>query len=413
MDIRIGTTLIGPDGAEIVVDKLLGQGGFGQVFAGHLADSTRVAIKTVLTSSLNADELANLQNEANLAKDIDHPNVVRVLHVNSGKNESGIPPYIVMEFVDGGTLRSVIEAHQAAGSIPSADELIGMYIQIAEGMKAINEKIVHRDLKPENVLVDKASRRLKIADFGLAKLADAATRSETFKGWGTRPYQAPEAFELGSNTPAMDFYAAGVTFFELATLNWPIQPKLGDNGSLAWRNAHLLTPPIDLRNARQDLPDGLIQLIALMLQKDPRRRPASWDVIVERLQKCREGSSGKLDVTSLVQKATATFLESTEQETKQREEREKLAERNALLGQAIQEPITVLKELVEAFNEASEVGKLALEEGNGFINVSGPGDRKRLLFQTRIINDLSAGHNGIYRVIGVSDILLFETFRNQ
>ena len=64
-----------------------------------------------------------------------------------------------------------------------------MYLQIAEGMRAINRKVVHRDLKPENVLVDTVKNRLKIADFGLAKLVGAATRSETFKGWGPGEYR--------------------------------------------------------------------------------------------------------------------------------------------------------------------------------------------------------------------------------
>lgn len=404
MDIRIGSTLTGPNDTDIIVDELLGQGGFGQVFGGHLPDNTRVAIKTVLTSSLDPDELAALQNEANLAKDINHPNVVRVLYVNSGEDALGNPPYIVMEFVDGDTLRSILEAHRANGSIPSIDELREMFLQIAQGMQAINEKVVHRDLKPENVLVEKSTGRLKIADFGLAKLADAATRSETFKGWGTRPYQAPEAFELGPNTTAMDIYAAGVTFFEMATLTWPIQPKAGDNSPLAWRNAHLLSPPTDLRTTRSDMPTALVQLIALMLQKDQKRRPTSWEVIIDRLKKDAGEIEGKLDVSFLVQKATATLIEASAQESRQREEREKLAERNALLQQAVQEPISVLKDLVDAFNDASDVGKLSVEEGNDLVEVTGSPRGKRLLLQTKIINDLRAGQNGIYRIIGMARI---------
>lgn len=405
MDIRIGAKLIGPDGAEIIVDRLLGQGGFGQVFAGTMPDGTTVAIKTVLTSLLDADELKALQNEAKLAKDIEHPNVVRILHVNTGENEAGIPPYMVMELVDGGTLRSIIDAHRKTDSAPTVEELRSTYLQIAEGMQAINANLIHRDLKPDNILVDAETGQLKIADFGLAKLADAATRSETFKGWGTRPYQAPEAFEQGPNTVAMDIYAAGVTFFELAGLRFPIQPKAGDDGPMAWRNAHLLTPPLNLRDVRSDVPDSLVQLVALMLEKDPKRRPQTWEVVIERLRKEEVPTEGKLDVSLLIQKATTTFLEKVARESKERDEREKLAERNALLRQAIQEPINMLKEIVETFNEANDAAKLALAERDGsFVEVTGPAGGKSLIFQARIISDLQAGPNAIYRVIAIARI---------
>jgi eukaryotic-like serine/threonine-protein kinase len=404
MDIRPGVILDGPNGAAIAVDSLLGRGGFGQVFAGSLPDGTRVAIKTVLTSSLDTDELRTLQNEANLAQRIVHPNVVRVIHVNDGEDESGRSPYLVMEFVDGGTLRSVIDAHRSVGSKPSTEELRVMYLQIAEGMKAINAKVVHRDLKPENVLVDAKTKHLKIADFGLAKLADAATRSETFKGWGTRPYQAPEAFDHGPNTVAMDIYSAGVTFFELATLTWPVQPKAGDHSPLAWRNAHLLTAPKNLRVERPDMPDGLIQLITLMLQKDPRRRPASWDNVIERLQKGFGGIMEGPDVSALVQKATTTLLQKTAQQSKEREERERQAERDALLRQAFAEPIEVLKSLVRKFNDESEVGKLVLaERGPLSVEVKGSHNRARLLMEARIINDSFTGFS-TYRMIGMARI---------
>jgi eukaryotic-like serine/threonine-protein kinase len=405
MDIRPGVILNGPDGAAITVDSLLGRGGFGQVFAGHLPDGTLVAIKTVLTSSLDANELRTLQNEAALAKRIVHQNVVRVIHVNDGEDLSGRSPYLVMEFVEGGTLRSVIDAHRSIGSNPSTDELRAMYLQIAEGMRAVNAKVVHRDLKPENVLVDEKTKQLKIADFGLAKLADAATRSETFKGWGTRPYQAPEAFELGPNTVAMDIYSAGVTFFELATLTWPVQPKAGDNTPLAWRNAHLLTPPTNLRVARPDMPDGLIQLVTLMLQKDPARRPTTWDNVIDRLQKQSRETIGVPDVSSLVQKATTTLLQKTEQQAKEREAHERQAERQALLKQAFAEPIDVLRSLIDRFNDASDVGKLVITERYSLsVEVKGSHTQTRLLFNARVIQDLHTQSNGIYRMIGMARI---------
>jgi eukaryotic-like serine/threonine-protein kinase len=405
MDIRPGETLNGPRGSQVTVDSFLGSGGFGQVFKGYLADGTPVAIKTVLTSILDPDELRTFQNEARCSQEVSHPNVVQVLHVSDGNDASGRPPYLVLEFVDGGNLRDVIKAHQSAGSKPSPTELRAMYLEIAEGMRAINRKIVHRDLKPENVLVDNAASRLKIADFGLAKLVGAATRSETFKGWGTRPYQAPEAFEYGPNDVAMDIYAAGVTFFELATLDWPVQPASGDNSPLAWRNAHLFKSPSNLRVMRPDAPDDLIQLIALMLQKDPSRRPSSWDVVIERLQKQPNEKEGQPDVSALVQKATATLLQRIAEETRLREQTEKQGERFALLQHAFNEPVETLRSVVNAFNDASEVGKLSLkEQGSLSAEVASSHTGSRLVLEARVIDDLNVGPNDIFRLIGIARI---------
>lgn len=195
-----------------------------------------------------------------------------------------------------------------------------------------------------------------------------------------------------------------MTFFELATLTWPVQPKAGDQSPLAWRNAHLLTASTNLRVARPDMPDGLVQLITLMLQKDPRRRPPSWDNVIERLLKGSGGTIEGPDVSALVQKATTTLLQKTAQQSKEREEREIQAERDALLRQAFVEPIEVLKSLVQKFNDESEVGKLVLaQRGSLSAEVKGSHNRARLLIDARIINDLLTGFS-TYRMIGMARI---------
>jgi serine/threonine protein kinase len=121
MDIRPGAILEAHKGPAITIESLLGRGGFGQVFLGRLADKTPVAVKTVLTASLDANELKALQKEAQHATAIEHPNVVRVLYVSTGEGAAGQPPYLVMEFVGGGT--DVLEIHRAAKTKPTVDEL--------------------------------------------------------------------------------------------------------------------------------------------------------------------------------------------------------------------------------------------------------------------------------------------------
>lgn len=401
MDIRPGTVLDGPDGEPITIEEVVGSGGFGQVFSARAQDGTRVAVKTILTASLDDHELSVFQNEAKHAIGIVHPNVVRVLHVEGGDVADSRPPYLVMEFVDGGTLRDVIDAHRTRGTTPPVDELQALFEQIAAGMSAVNERLVHRDLKPENVLVDASTGLLKIADFGLAKLADAATRSETFKGWGTRPYQAPEAFELGPNTTAMDVYAAGVLFFEMATLAWPVAPRPGDNTPTAWRNAHLLSPPKDIRAARPDLPNRLVQVITLMLHKNPGRRPSTWSEVIDGVRPGK-GDPGGPDVSALVTKATSTLIKRAEAETRAREAREKEAERTALLEQAFTEPVDMLRGLVDAFNRESLDGQLSLiVRGPLAAEVRSPGGHSTLHIEGWLVEDTPTDYDGIARVLGI------------
>lgn len=400
MDIRIGSTLAGPSGKEIVIEALVGAGGFGQVFAGRLGDNTRVAVKTVLTSFLSDAELRAMQNESLHAVGLDHPNVVRVLHVEDGEAAAGRPPYLVMELVTGGNLRQLIERHQEDGTKVSPDDLRMMFSQIAEGMEAVNARVVHRDLKPENVLLDTAGV-LKIADFGLAKLANAATRSETFKGWGTRAYQAPEAFDDGPNTPAMDMYAAGVMFFELAALTVPIRPSPRPQGPMAWRNAHLLTPPTDIRSLRPDLPLDLVQLIVQMLQKPAVKRPQSWAAVIARLKAAQPTSSGR-DVAALVSKATSSFIRASADETRARELREQATERAALQVQAFSEPLGILQELVDAFNSESSMGTLTFTRRSPLTaEVSGRQGRPRILIEAQSTGDLPVSQLGIARVVAL------------
>jgi serine/threonine protein kinase len=401
MDIRPGDALDGPNGQLISIGALLGHGGFGQVFDGRLPDSTRVAVKTLLTAGLNAAELRGLQNEAQCGLKVIHPNVVRILHVDDGTKVAGRPPYLVMEHVDGGDLRAMLDARGNPVVPFPVEELRAMFLQIAEGMVAVSAELVHRDLKPENVLVDLVGMRLKIADFGLAKLAGAATRSETFKGWGTLPYQAPEAFDGRPNTPAMDVYSAGVMFYEVATLMLPVMPPAGNNSPIDWRRAHLLSAPQDIRAARPDLPIDLVQLIMQMLDKNPEQRPGSWSGIVSRLKTNPAAAAGP-DVSDLVQKAATSFIQSPAAATREREEREKREERAALLEQAFAQPINVVRALADAFNENSHVATLVLRIVDPLsAEVQAvPIGNHRLDVGGNPIEDFDLGHAGILRLLG-------------
>lgn len=400
MDIRPGGTLDGPNGTTITLREVLGEGGFGVVFAGTASDGARVAVKTLRTSMLDATALAVLQNEIQQSVGFDHPNVVRVLHVDDGTTVANRPPYLVMELVTGGTLHDFLEDRRRTGNTLDAEALCHLYSQIAAGMQAISVRLVHRDLKPGNILVALDPITLKIADFGLAKLADAATRSVTMKGVGTMAYLAPEAWDAAANTTAMDVYAAGVMYFEMATLRLPVEPLPGSaRDAVAWRRAHLLTAPLDLRALRPDLPIALVQLIVAMLQKNPMSRP-SWDEIARTLTAPTDAVAGAPDVSSLLQRAVATSVQEGARVAAARAAREADEERTELLQVAFDDVVGLASRIVTAFNEASNLTALNLQRsGPLHVEISGGMRRRRVLMRAAVIADLPVGVNGIARIV--------------
>lgn len=177
-----------------------------------------------------------LENEIQVCREMDHPNIVKTLSagkmkidatedapVDSGVNDGCAEfYYILQEFYGGGNLKSRIRP-----GIP-LETCMDWFRQIATGLRALHEKFVHRDLKPENILMD-AEGHLHIADFGLAKvltdaperLADADAPKDPFNGWGTVEYMAPECWTFEETTPAADIYSLGIMFFEILTGELP------------------------------------------------------------------------------------------------------------------------------------------------------------------------------------------------
>lgn len=159
-------------------------------------------------------------------------------------------------------------------------------------------------------------------------------------------------------------------------------------------------PPANLRLRRLDLPDSLVQLITLMLQKDPARRPTSWQVVIDRLQKGPESGGTRPDVSLLVQKATNTLLDETARRTRERAEREARAERQALLEQA--------------FNDASDIGKLNLTVRDPFsVEVKGEARRASLHLHAQAIDDLKTRTHGVFRLIGIARVHPVPSARNE
>ncbi|MFL5451755.1 MAG: serine/threonine-protein kinase, partial [Myxococcales bacterium] len=208
--IAVGSVLAG----RYRLERSLGSGGMGQVFAAlDTKLGRRVAIK-VVTLLHDPGRVERFEQEARAAGALEHPNLLSVYDLGE---EQGVP-FLVTELLEGKTLRGVVAQPDAP---LSPDQVVGLALQLARGLGAAHARgVVHRDLKPENIFVTEDGR-LKILDFGLAKLTSmddttpAPGLTATGAVFGTAGYLSPEQASGQRATPASDVYALGVVAEEL------------------------------------------------------------------------------------------------------------------------------------------------------------------------------------------------------
>jgi hypothetical protein len=337
------------------VTRFLDQGGMGQVYEGTRQDdpAVRVAIKVPFP-----DYAATFLREAQVAERVAGPHVVPVVDWGDG------PPFIAFQFIDGLTLRRVLDGRRARGEYWPETELIDLFRQLVDAMQAINTHVVHRDLTPGNVFDDAGV--LRVSDFGLAKYAGDVTRADTHKGGGTYPYMAPEvwAFHDGRPDDAIDWhadqYSLGVMFYEMATLQ---RPFAGANSDL--RAGHLYKRPSRVTDIVPSLSDRLASLITRMMEKQAGKRFARWDEIAHELDAIEQQRAvvARDDFAAGVSRQAAAQIEqmrgrTLEQQRQEDEHRQKVQQRLDLLNYWAGEIFDRLRERVEGVNR--ELGAEAL-----------------------------------------------------
>lgn len=280
MIITIDSTIKDDIGNSYCLTDILGEGGFGYVFkARRESDGTNFAVKTLHNSFVSEDMYLSFQKETNQSKLIDSENVIHYSFIHDGTLFPELPPYIIMEYTDGGTLRNLINKQQ--GTFFDNRTLIDMFLQLAKGMDAISRQLVHRDIKPENIL--NFNGTLKITDFGLSKLAGESTKTMSFKGGGTPLYIAPEAWNNDRNTIQMDIYSMGIVFYELATLGYPY-PLPSRNDWAEYKNMHLFKGANNPSRINRTLPPHIVSVIIKMLEKSVNNRFKSWGEIISAIE---------------------------------------------------------------------------------------------------------------------------------
>jgi Tol biopolymer transport system component len=251
----------------------IGAGGMGEVYRARDARLAREVAVKILPPSLRGDpdRLRRFEQEARAAGQLNHPNILVVF--DTGVHE-GVP-YVVEELLDGETLR-----RKVGGAPLPARKAIDYARQAAEGLAAAHQKgIVHRDLKPENLFVT-TDGRVKILDFGLAKLTspaelgsaltEAPTRAETGAGvvLGTVGYMSPEQVRGRPADHRSDLFSLGAILYEMLSGRRAFQAT----SSVETMNAILKEDPPDLSRLNPDLPPGLARLVEHCLEKGPDER---------------------------------------------------------------------------------------------------------------------------------------------
>jgi serine/threonine protein kinase len=248
--------------------EALGQGGMARVYRAYQENLGRdVAIKVLppwYAADRNFVERFNL--EARLVAHLSHPNIVTV-HDASEQNGH---LYIVMQFIDGGTLKQRLDYFQRAQQMMNTTEIVNIFVQLADALAYAHEQgVIHRDVKPVNVLMDKANRPI-LSDFGIAKVL-ASTQVNLTRpgaGVGTPEYMSPEQCQGGPVDGRADIYALGVMLFETFTGRTPF---LGDNYP-ALAHSHIYEPPPRPRSLNRAIHPAMEQVILTALQKNPFQR---------------------------------------------------------------------------------------------------------------------------------------------
>jgi len=295
---RLEPERIGQQVGNYRITRLLGTGGMGAVYEMvHQSIGQRAALKILFRKYSSEPEfIERFKYEAEVVNLVDHPGLVKIS--DNGQFPDGAL-YIIMELLQGQTLRARLEAQQQSLSgSPAQDVTFEIIRQIAETLQAVHARgVIHRDLKPENIFLvpEPAARhgeRVKILDFGIAKAlgpplnaTSESPRNLTTMGrlLGTPTYMSPEQCEgHGVLTTKSDVYALGSILFEMLTG----APPFSNGGANSIMAQHLLAPAPLLSSRIRNSNPVIEELLVSMLAKQPADRP-ELSTLIERIDDIR------------------------------------------------------------------------------------------------------------------------------
>ncbi|HYT35712.1 MAG TPA: protein kinase [Ktedonobacteraceae bacterium] len=256
--------------------RLLGRGGFAEVYLGeHLRLKSQAAIK-VLHTSLEDNDIEDFLKEAQTLARLKHPHIVRVFDFDVDDHI----PFLVMDYLPNGNVR---RSYSKGISLPLMT-IVSYVNQVASALQyAHDEHLIHRDIKPENMLLDQHSM-VVLSDFGIALMMQSSRHQSTQEIVGTAAYMAPEQFQ-GKPRRASDQYALSIVVYEWLCGSLPFHGSFTEIAS-----QHLFVPPPPLHEKIPMIPRDVEQVVLTALAKDPSRRFASVQAFARALeQACKTG----------------------------------------------------------------------------------------------------------------------------
>ena len=272
---------------RFVIKRLVGVGGMAVVYQAkdkHL-NNMDVAIKKLKDDeAMDENVVKRFKNEGRAQALLNHPNIV-VVHDVYVKTEN---KYMAMEYVDGITLKSYLNAKNEPLAF---DEIISYTIQILKALaRAHASGIIHRDIKPQHVMVLQTGQ-VKVMDFGIAKLPNTETITVTDKAVGTVYYMSPEQASGKKVDPRTDIYSLGAMMYELATGETPFKGET----PFAVLVKHMNEPLVPPRNINSSIPVGLEQVIMCAMSKDPAQRFQSANDMLRYVKALRENKKTRFE----------------------------------------------------------------------------------------------------------------------
>lgn len=272
-------SLIRKNFANCLILEKIGQGGMGIVYKAHHISLNKVVCVKILAKELEADprNIDFFLREAEISKQLDHPNTVHVYDFGKEKDNY----YIVMSYVDGKSLEEIIKEKKFLSVQEASDIMIGVF----EGLNHAHSKnIIHRDIKPSNIIL--TSQKIpRIIDFGLARrVVEEKQLTITGEMIGTAYFMSPEQ-GLGKKVDhRADLYAAGATYFYLLTGKYPFEGK----SAIEVINKHINESIPNLYVLKPELPIWTVKIIEKLMKKNPEERYQSAKEVADDLAKYKQ-----------------------------------------------------------------------------------------------------------------------------
>jgi tetratricopeptide (TPR) repeat protein len=269
--------MIGKSISHYEILEKLGEGGMGVVYKARDIQLERLVALKFLPPHIaeHPEEKARFIHEARSASALNHPNVTTI----HGIEDSPEGLFIVMEYVEGKTVKEIAEKES-----PSIKRILDIAIQVCEGLTSAHKKeIVHRDIKSDNIMVNPEGK-VKIMDFGLAKLKGATKITQTGSTLGTAAYMSPEQASGEEIDSRSDIFSFGVVLYELITGHLPFK---GEHQAAIVYSVINETPE-PLTRYKANVPDGLQRIVVKALEKDRDERYQHIDDLLADLRRERK-----------------------------------------------------------------------------------------------------------------------------